>query len=142
MKLAKTPAKLASAILMLPLLSGCAPTASAADKAEPGFAKWWQKFQLAVVRRDVKTIDKGVEYPMEWEASAGVRAVRSESDLAANFGLFFTDDIAKNIAAGKPAKLPTGNYVLVWKSGGKEYSLTLRYYNGEYVLDGLSEGPP
>ena len=77
------------------------------------FAKWWQKFQLAVVRRDVKAIDKGVEFPMEWEVNADVRAIRSESDLAANFGLFFTPTSTKNIASGKPEKLPNGNYVLV-----------------------------
>jgi len=148
-ELAKVLAKLATAaILTLPVfmmpaaLLIATPGASAADKVDPVFAKWWQKFQLAVVRRDVRTIDKGVEYPMDWEVSADVRAIRGESDLAANFGLFFTPDVMKNIALGKPEKLPNGNYLLVWKSGGKEYSLNFRFYNGTYVLDGLGEGPP
>jgi hypothetical protein len=137
------PAKiLAMAFLMGAGVFVMAPRASAADKGDPVFAKWWQKFQLAVARREVRVIDKGVEYPMEWEVSSDVRAIRGESDLAANFGLFFTPDVMKNIAMGKPEKLPNGNYLLVWKSGGKEYSLNFRYYNGTYVLDGLGEGPP
>jgi hypothetical protein len=137
------PAKiLAMAFLMVAGVFVMAPRASAADKADPVFAKWWQKFQLAVARREVRTIDKGVEYPMEWEVNSDVRAIRGESDLAANFGLFFTPEVMKNIAMGKPEKLPNGNYLLVWKSGGKEYSLNFRYYNGTYVLDGLGEGPP
>jgi hypothetical protein len=133
-----------SAVAFLMAIAVCvmAPQAPAADKADPVFAKWWQKFQLAVTRRDVRTIDKGVEYPMEWEVNADVRAIRGESDLAANFGLFFTPEVMKNIAMGKPEKLPNGNYLLVWKARGNEYSLNFRYYNGTYVLDGLGEGPP
>jgi hypothetical protein len=71
-----------------------------------------------------------------------VRAIRGESDLAANFGLFFTQEVIKNIAMGKPEKLPNGNYLLVWKAHGNEYSLNFRAYNGGFVLDGLGEGPP
>ena len=137
---AKASAKVFSAALVMVAAFGA--LASAADKVDPTFAKWWQKFQLAVVRRDVKTIDKGVEFPMEWEVNADVRAIRGESDLAANFGLFFTPEVTKNIAIGKPEKLPNGNYLLVWKARGNEYSLNFRYYNGTYVLDGLGEGPP
>lgn len=148
-KLAKNLAKFPAAAMMMLAALGVpaallmhAPPASAADKVDPVFAKWWQKFQLAVARRDVRTIDKGVEYPMDWEVGADVRAIRGESDLAANFGLFFTPEVMKNIAMGKPEKLPNGNYLLVWKSGGKEYSLNFRAYNGTFVLDGLGEGPP
>lgn len=140
-RLAKVLSKLVAALLMLAAFFVAAPL-SAADKLDPVFAKWWQKFQLAVVRSDVKAIDKGVEFPMEWEVSADVRAVRGESDLAANFGLFFTAEVRKNIAEGKPEKLPNGNYALVWKARGKEYSLNIRAYNGTFVLDGLGEGPP
>ncbi len=129
-------------LLMLIALSCAASAASAADKPDAVFAKWWQKFQLAVMRRDVRAIDKGVEFPMDWEVSADVRAIRGESDFAANFGIFFTNDVIKNVLAGKPEKLPNGNYVLIWKSGGKEYSIIFRYYNGTYALDSLGEGPP
>jgi hypothetical protein len=131
-----------AALLMAGMFHFIAPPSSAADKADPTFAKWWQKFQLAVVRRDVKAIDKSVEFPMEWEVNADVRAIRGESDLAANFGLFFTAEVLKNIATGKPERLPNGNYLLAWKARGNEYSLNFRYYNGTYVLDGLGEGPP
>jgi hypothetical protein len=142
-ELAKVLARLTAAALLMPAaLLLITPRVSAADKVDPAFAKWWQKFQLAVVRRDVKTLDTGVEYPMEWEVSAEVRAIRGESDLAANFGLFFTPEVMKNIAMGKPEKLPNGNYLLVWKARGNEYSLNFRAYNGTFVLDGLGEGPP
>jgi hypothetical protein len=125
-----------AAILLL------APLAFAADKPDPVFAKWWQKFQVAAMRRDIRTIDKGAEFPMDWQISADLRAIRSESDFAANFGLFFTPDVFKNVAAGKPEKAANGNYVLVWKTSGKEYSLSFRFYNGTYVMDSLVEGHP
>jgi hypothetical protein len=46
------------------------------------------------------------------------------------------------VAAGKPEKLPNGNYVLVWKTGGKGYSLNFRFYNNTYVMDSLVEDAP
>ncbi len=142
-QLAQIAGKLTPLLVLASLvLAWFAPAASAADKMDPAFAKWWQKFQVAVMRRDVRTIDKGVEYPMEWEVNSEIRAITGESDLAANFALFFTPEIMKNIAAGKPEKLPNGNYLLVWKARGNEYSLNFRAYNGTFVLDGLGEGPP
>ena len=95
-----------------------------------------------MVRRDIRAIDKGVEFPLDWQISPDVRAVRSESDFAANFALFFTPEIIKNVAAGKPEKLPDGNYVLVWRADGKEYSLHFRFYSGTYAMDSLVEGRP
>ena len=130
-----------AALLILAALASVAPAASAADKPDAAFAKWWQKFQVAVMRNDIRTIDKGAEFPMDWQVSADVRAIRSESDFAANFGIFFTPNVVKNVLAGKPEKLPNGNYVLAWKSGGKEYSMNFRFYNGNYALDGLGDGP-
>ena len=133
----KTLARLAPAVILI-----VAPMACAADKADPAFAKWWQKYQLAVMRNDVRSIDKGAEFPMDWQISEDVRAIRGESDFAANFGLFFTPDVKKNVAAGKPEKLPNGNYVLIWKAGGKGYSLNFRSYNGSYAMDSLVEDAP
>ena len=94
------------------------PIVFAADKGDPVFAKWWQKFQLAVMRRDIRAIDKGAEFPMDWQLSPEIRGVRSESDFAANFLLFFTPEVTKNIATGKPEKLPNGNYAVTWKADG------------------------
>lgn len=122
------------------LLAG--PLAFSADKEDPTFAKWWQKFQLAVMRRDIRGIDKGVEFPLDWQISPEVRAARSESDFAANFQLFFTPDVIKNIATGKPEKQANGNYVVTWKANGKDYILNLRFYNGAYAMESLIEGHP
>jgi hypothetical protein len=116
--------------------------APGADKNDPAFAKWWTRFQMAVARRDVKTIALGVQYPLDWEVNSEIRAIRSESDLSANFGLFFTPEVVKNIVAGKPEKLPNGNYLVVWKARGNEYSLNIRSYGGAFALDSLGEGPP
>jgi len=119
-----------------------APVASAADKGDPVFTKWWQKFQLAVIRRDIRGVDKGVEFPMDWQITSDVRAVRSESDFAANFAIFFTPDVIRNVAAGKPEKRPNGNYAITWKTDGKDYTMTYRFYAGTYTLDSLIEGHP
>jgi len=119
-----------------------APLAFSADKGDPAFAKWWQKFQMAVMRHDIRAIDKGVEFPLDWQVSSEVRAARSESDFAANFGLFFTPEVTKNVLAGKPEKLANGNYVVNWKSNGKDYSLIIRFYNGVYAMESLIEGHP
>ena len=118
------------------------PTVFGADKDDPAFAKWWQKFQLSVMRRDIRGIDKGVEFPLDWQVSPEIRVVRSESDFAANFQLFFTSDVIKNIAAAKPEKLPNGNYVVTWKGNGKDYVLNFRFYNGVYAMDSLIEARP
>jgi hypothetical protein len=133
----KTLARFAPAAILI-----FAPMGFAADKADPAFAKWWQKFQISVMRNDIRSIDKGAEFPMDWQISEDVRAIRGESDFAANFGLFFTTDVKKNVAAGKPEKLPNGNYVLVWKTGGKGYSLNFRFYNNTYVMDSLVDDAP
>ena len=124
------------------LMAALVPAASAADKLDPAFAKWWTRFQMAVARRDVKTIALNAQFPLDWEVSSEIRAIRSESDLAANFGLFFTAEVAKNVAAGHPEKLPNGNYLVVWKARGNEYSLIIRSYAGTFALDSLGEGPP
>ena len=134
---------LAKPLALAPMvLLALAPLAPAADKPDPAFAKWWTKFQTAVARRDIKTIASGAQFPLDWEVSSEVRAIRSESDLAANFGLLFTPEVTKNIAAGKPERISNGNYLLVWKARGNEYSLTIRAYNGTFALDNLGEGPP
>jgi len=140
---ASKAARLALAAVIAAGAAAVVPPASrAADKADPVFAKWWQKFQMAVMRRDVRSVDKNVEFPMDWQISEDVRAVRGESDLAANFNLFFTPEVSKNVATGKPEKLANGSYALTWKSNGKEYTMTFRYYSGTYVLDSLIEGKP
>ena len=131
----------AALVLMCAVLS-LAPAASAADKGDLVFTKWWQKFQLAVMRRDIRAIDKGVEFPMDWQITSDVRAVRSESDFAANFGIFFTPDVIKNVAAAKPDKLPNGNYVITWKTDGEDYTMTFRFYGGTYALDSLIDSHP
>lgn len=130
-----------AAILLCAFFS-LASIASAADKGDPVFTKWWQKFQLAVMRRDIRGVDKGVEFPMDWQITSDVRAVRSESDFAANFGIFFTPDVIRNVAAGKPEKRPNGNYAITWKTDGKDYTMTFRFYAGTYALDSLVEGHP
>jgi len=132
-------------ILLTPILFApirFTPPLFAADKGDPAFAKWWQKFQLAVMRRDIRGIDKGVEFPLDWQVGPEVRGVRSESDFAANFQLFFTSDVIKNVAAGKPEKLPNGNYAITWKANGKDYTLNIRFYNGVYAMESLIEGRP
>lgn len=134
-------AKALSAILPL-FFMALVPLIPAADKLDPGFAKWWTRFQTAVARRDVKIIALNAQFPLDWEVNSEIRAIRSESDLSANFGLFFTPEIVKNVAAGHPEKLPNGNYMVVWKARGNEYSLIIRSYAGAFALDSLGEGPP
>ena len=122
------------------LLIACG--AMAADKPDPAFAKWWAKFQLAVMRGEVATIAKGAQFPMAWENGPEVRSIASQSDMAANYGIFFTPEIRKMIATLKPEKLKSGDYIITWKARGNEYSILFTPVGGVYALQSMSEGPP
>src|SRR5258708_6723101 len=98
---------------------------SCAASAQPGpeFAKWWPGFQAAVAKRDAHTVAQGVRFPLDWENGPRIRQTQSESDLAGHFNAYFTSEIKKQIAGGKPERLPNGNYLIVWDARGNEYSL-------------------
>ncbi len=110
--------------------------------ADADFGKWWPRFQSAVARRDVKAVSLGVRFPLNWE-NGPIRAIKSEADLAKSFDVYFTPEIRKIVGGTKPERMPNGVYSITWKARGNEYSL---YFKpgaaGDFVLDGLSEGPP
>lgn len=79
---------------------------------------------------------------MHWE-NGPVRQIETEAELVNRFDLYFTDEIRKRIASGKPGRLPNGTYILTWKARGNEYSLYFQPAGPEkFALDGLSEGAP
>jgi hypothetical protein len=57
------------------------------------------------------------------------------------FDTYFTAEIRKAIATGKPDRLPDGTYTITWKARGNEYSLYFKPQGSGFLLDALSEGP-
>ncbi len=102
---------------------------------------WWSHFRSAVGSGDAATVAQGAKFPMPWE-NGPIREIRTRAELTTRFGSYFTAEIRKAVAGGKPERLPTGEYMLTWKARGNEYSM---YFtadgNGGFRLNGLSEGP-
>ena len=72
-----------------------------------------------------------------------MREIKTQTELVNRFDVYFTPEIRKKVAGGKPERLPNGNHILTWKARGNEYSLYFKSGGeGAFVLDGLSEGPP
>jgi len=116
--------------------------ASLAAGADDGFAKWWTRFQAAVTARDATSTARGVSFPLNWE-NGKIRDIKTEAELEKNFDRYFTAEIKKLIATRKPERMPNGVYSITWKARGNEYSIYFKPgAGGEFVLDGLSEGPP
>jgi hypothetical protein len=105
------------------------------------FASWWVKFQRSVATRDAQSVSEGIRFPIAWE-NGPIREIRTKAEWAAKFNLYFTAEIRKAVAEGKPVRLPNGQYSVTWEAGGNEYSL---YFDsdgkGGFRLAGLSEGP-
>ena len=128
-----------SMILLLPL--AVIPVGAQTDPpGNDGFAKWWPQFQAAVAARDAKTVARGAHSPMDWE-NGPIRQIKSEADLVEHFDTYFTPEIRKAVAAGKPERLPNGIYSITWKARGNEYSMYFEASGGGFVLQALSEGP-
>src|SRR5262249_924276 len=123
------------ASLLLVLLVLFAATGPAAD-----FGKWWPGFKAAVARNDAKAVAQMTRFPLSW-ANGPIREVRTEAEFVQGFEKYFTAEIRKAIAAGKPEELPDGTYILTWKARGNEYSLYFKPESSGYRLDALSEGP-
>ncbi len=123
------------------LLFMAAIVAGSACGAEPDFAKWWPEFQAAVAKGDASAEAQGARFPMSWEIGA-IREIRTKDDLLGRFSSFFTPEIRKVVAKGKPERMPTTEYILTWKARGNEYSLYFVAEGDGYRLNGLSEGPP
>ena len=119
------------AIFIRPLL--------AAD-ADANFAKWWAGFQTAVATRDAKTVAQQTHFPLSWE-NGPIREIKTEAEFVKGFDTYFTAEIRKAIAAGKPERLPDGTYTITWTARGNEYSLYFKPQGPGFVLDALSEGP-
>ena len=45
-------------------------------------------------------------------------------------------------SGSRPEKRPNGNYVITWKTDGKDYTMTYRFYAGTYALDSLIDSHP
>jgi hypothetical protein len=119
------------------LLSAAVVTGLAADD----FSKWWPAFQASVAKTDAKSVVKGVHYPLQWE-NGKIRDIKSEAEFVRSFSTYFTPEIKRMIAQGKPEKFP-GGYSITWKARGNEYSIYFKPDpSGGFALDGLSEGPP
>jgi hypothetical protein len=110
-----------------------------AKGADDGFAKWWPQFQAAVAKGDAKGITERAKFPLQWELGP-VREIKTREDFAARFATYFTADMKKAVASGKPVAIP-GGYMIVWKARGDEYSFIFRPAGASYALFGLSEGP-
>ena len=119
------------ALLLLPLLG-----LAAAD-----FSTWWPRFQTAVANGNAKAVAQGAHFPMDWE-NGSIRQIKTEADFIARFDLYFTPEIRKAVATGKPGPLAPGEYGVTWKARGNEYTIFFKPEGGGYVLGGLSEGPP
>ena len=127
--------RLTRACLLVALLFLLAATAPAAD-----FGKWWPGFKAAVARDDAKAVAQMTRFPLSWE-NGTIREIRSEAEFVQGFDKYFTAEIRKAIASGKPEELPDGAYILTWKTRGNEYSLYFKPESSGYRLDALSEGP-
>ena len=105
------------------------------------FSRWWTSFQAAVAKSDAKAVAQKAHFPLAWELGP-IREIQSEADFLRDFDKYFTPEIRKAVAAGKPEQLPDGTYTITWKARGNEYSLYFRPKGpSDYVLDALSEGP-
>jgi hypothetical protein len=118
--------------LLLLSLSGLA----AAD-----FSKWWPQFQAAVANGNAKAVAHDAHFPMDWE-NGPIRKIKTEDDFMKRFDVYFTPEIRKAIASGKPAPLAPGEYGVTWKARGNEYTIMFKPEGDAYALTGLSEGPP
>jgi hypothetical protein len=104
------------------------------------FSKWWPGFQAAVARGDAKAVAQMTRFPLSWE-NGPVREIRTEDEFVKGFDKYFTAEIRKAIATGKPESLPDGTQTITWKARGNEYSLYFKPQGSGYMLDALSEGP-
>ena len=59
---------------------------------------------------------------MDWE-SGPIRQIKTEADFVKRFDVYFTPEIRKAIAAGKPGPLAPGEYGVTWKARGNEYTI-------------------
>jgi hypothetical protein len=126
----------AARFVPIALLAILIHTAVAADD----FAKWWPGFQSAVAKGDAKAVAQNTRFPLSWE-NGPVREIKTEAEFLKGFDTYFTAEIRKAIATGKPDRLPDGTYTITWKARGNEYSLYFRPQGSGFVLDALSEGP-
>jgi hypothetical protein len=117
--------------ILLPLL-----TAGPADN----FAKWWPTFQAAVAKGDAKAVAQNTRFPLSWE-NGPIREIKTEAEFVNGFDKYFTGEIRKAVATGKPDVLPDGTYIITWKARGNEYSLYFKPQGSAFMLDALSEGP-
>ena len=113
-----------------------------AQNGDAVFRKWWPQFRAAVAKHDARAVARGMRFPQPWENGPAIREIKSEADLTAWFDAFLTPEIKKLIAAKRPERLPSGNYIIVWHARGNEYSLHFRLAEDGFALDGLGEGPP
>jgi hypothetical protein len=119
------------AVLLLPL----------AGLAAADFSKWWPQFQAAVANGNAKAVAHGAHFPMDWE-NGKIRQIKSEDDFVKRFDVYFTPEIRKAIAAGKPERLGPVEYGVTWKARGNEYTIQFKPEGDAYALAWLSEGPP
>ena len=112
-----------------------------ARAANPDFSKWWPQFQAAVARGDAKAVAQGAHFPLDWE-NGPIRRIKTEADFVNNFDKYFTPEIKKAVATGKPGPLAPGEYGVTWKARGNAYTIFFSPEGSTYVLGGLSEGPP
>ena len=124
------------------VLVGCGVGVVGAQNGDAAFRKWWPGFQAAVTKHDTKTVARGMRFPQPWENGPPIREIKSEADLTARFDVFLTTEIKKQIATKRPERLPNGNYMIVWRARGNEYSLHFTPAGDGFALDGLGEGPP
>ena len=96
--------------------------------------------QAAVAKNDAKAISEGTVFPMDWELGP-LRKIASREDFIAKFAAYFTSDMKKAVASGKPVAVPEG-YMITWHARGNEYSMYFHPVNGSFALGALSEGPP
>ncbi len=125
------PLRLALVALFVPLL-----LSAPAD----GFAKWFPGFKAAVARGDAKAVAQQTRFPLSWE-NGPIREIKTEGEFVQSFDKYFTPEIRKAIAGGKPDELPDGTYMITWKARGNEYSLYFKPQGSGFLLDALSEGP-
>jgi hypothetical protein len=112
-----------------------------ASGGDDGFEKWWLHFQAAVAKGDAPAVVERARFPMNWE-NGPTREIRTKAEFTERFSFYFTPEIRKAIARGKPERYPTGEYLLTWKARGNEYSLYFDAEGDSFRLNGLSEGPP
>lgn len=122
--------------LALPALFLTFLTAAPAD----AFGKWWVAFQADVAHSDAKAVAQKTRFPLSWE-NGPIREIKTEAEFVKDFDRYFTPEIRKAVATGKPDQLPDGTYMVTWKARGNEYSLYFKVQGSGFMLDALSEGP-